>query len=299
MIPKGSIGPCGVCGGQNWRLAYEGPVRRGTFGEVLHGAIYDCEDCGVGFYPQSPALSPGFYEGAEYRETVGEGSAPESFFQLHDPEQATRLQLLANTPLRGRVVADIGCGAGSFLDTVRGLASQTVGVEPSVLYHDCLRKHGHVVYPDTAAAIGDWRARVDVAVCFSVIEHVTSPVALLKEISALLAPGGRLLISTPNRHDILLESGSAPYKSFFYRAVHLYYFDCESLKAAGAAAGFSSFEPVFAHRFNFGNFLTWLRDGRPEGNRRSSVLGERFDRLWKAELESSGHSDYLFAWLRR
>jgi 2-polyprenyl-3-methyl-5-hydroxy-6-metoxy-1,4-benzoquinol methylase len=290
-------GQCRICGSANWRQRYAGPIRHGTFGKFVDGIVYECDICGVGFLPSSIGLHPEFYDGTAYRHLVGEESVAENFFQVHDAEQLSRYGLLEGAPLRGRVIADVGCAGGSFLDGVRGFASATIGIEPSVVYHESLRGRGHHVFASPSDAAREWSGKVDVAVCFSVVEHVPNPVEFLRLIRTLLAPGGRLLISTPNAHDILLVIGSESYRQFFYRSVHAYYFDAASLRTAATAAGFGDVEAFFIHRFNFANFIDWLEHQRPSGNSATTPLGSRFDRIWKAELQESGHADYLYAWL--
>jgi 2-polyprenyl-3-methyl-5-hydroxy-6-metoxy-1,4-benzoquinol methylase len=290
-------GVCSLCGSLTWQVLYQGPIRHGTFGVSVDATVFRCDGCGVGFLPSSVGLTPDYYAGREYRETVGEGTDAEAYFKLHDVEQLDRYPLMNRVPLRDRVVAEVGCAGGSFLDGVRGLASRTIAIEPAVAYHESLQRRGHATFPDLSAAGQAWKGKVDVAVCFSVIEHVADPVAFLRQIRDLMAPGGRLLLSTPNGRDILLEAGGDPYRAFFYRSVHSYYFDAASLQKAGSAAGFAGFEPTYIHRFNFGNFTGWLGQHKPTGNRSASVLGTRFDRIWKAELEESGRADYLYAWL--
>ena len=289
-------GVCAICGAKKWHVAYEGPIRHGTFGNFVEATVFRCDVCEVQFLPSSVGLIPNYYSGPEYRETVGEGSDAESFFKLHDVEQLDRYPLMNGVTLRNSVVAEIGAAAGSFLDGVRGLAAATVAVEPAVAYHESLRRRGHVTFSDASDA-SEWNGKVDVAVCFSVIEHVSDPVAFLRQIKNLLAPGGKLLLSTPNARDILLDVGCEAYRRFFYRSVHAYYFDAVSLRRAAAEAGFQQFEPRHIHRFNFGNFTGWLGEHKPAGNAHATTLGARFDRIWKAELEESGHADYLYAWL--
>src|SRR5438105_286242 len=107
---------CAVCGAREWRVAYAGPIRHGTFGNTIDATVFRCEACGVGFLPTSVGLIPDFYAGDEYRETVGEGTDAENFFRLHDVEQLDRFPLMRRTSIRHRVVAEVGCAAGSFLD---------------------------------------------------------------------------------------------------------------------------------------------------------------------------------------
>lgn len=45
-------------------------------------------------------------------------------------------------------------------------------------------------------------ASFDRALCIDIIEHLTDPAALLREVSRLLRPGGRALITIPVMHDV-------------------------------------------------------------------------------------------------
>jgi SAM-dependent methyltransferase len=291
-----SLGPCVVCQAQRWTLAYEGPVRKGRFGSSVPGRVFGCGDCGVQRLEQSIDDPTAYYGGDAYREDVDAGTTSDQFFATHDSEQPARYSLVERFALRGSVIADIGCGAGSFLDGLKGFASQTVAVEPMLGYHTSLLARGHRSYESAECALADWEGRVDLAVCFSVIEHVPNPVDLLREIHALLRPSGTVLVSTPNLRDILLQAGCEPYRAFFYRTVHTHYFDVKSLSRAATAAGFTGVETLHRHRFNFANFLGWMSEGRPTQNERESPLGGRFDRIWRAELEEAGTADYLYAY---
>jgi SAM-dependent methyltransferase len=289
--------PCAICGGEH-EPAYHGPVRQGTFGRSINGQVWRCRGCGVEFLPPAANLDD-YYASDAYRTDVGEQADVNDYFRRHDSEQMPRLALLESTPLRGRVIADVGCGGGSFLDCVRGLASGTVAVEPMVGYHASLADRGHRVYASAAAACADWSGRVDIAACFSVVEHVDDPLAFLRQIRELLVPGGLVVLSTPNRRDVLLESGCSAYRNFFYRTVHTYYFDASSLRHLASAAGFAACDVRFVHRFGFGNYLAWLRDGRPTQHAGPSPLGSEFDKAWRLQLEEAGVSDYLYAFLKR
>jgi SAM-dependent methyltransferase len=237
------------------------------------------------------------YDSASYRELVdGEGSL-DRFYALHDAEQGEKVRLLGTDRVRGTVVADIGCGGGSFLDLVKGMAARTLGIEPARTYHDALRAKGHDVFAYCADAVPTWEGRVDLAVCFSVIEHVEDPIQLLRDIRTLLRPGGELLLSTPNLRDWLVELLPVEYGSFFYRTVHRWYFDAMSLKAVASFAGYSGCEVRSVHRFDLSNALLWLRDRRPSGLGKLAV-SPVVDAAFVQWLESEGRGDYLYATLR-
>ncbi len=289
---------CGVCGASSWTDVYRGPVRDGVFGRQRPGLVRSCGSCGVEVLAEPPPQPDEFYESAEYREAVGEAAEVESFFAAHDKEQWSRFGLLEPLAVRGRIVADVGCGGGSFLDGVRGMARQTIAIEPARAYHSSLKDRGSLVYPGLDAALAAHEGTVDLVVSFSVIEHVLEPRAFASALRRLLKPDGVALLSTPNRGDILMAVGCDPYRQFFYRVVHRHYFDAAAFRRLSAEAGFGSCEVLFRHRFNFGNFTSWLGQGRPSGNDAMSPLGAGFDRQWRLALEESGKADYLYAYCR-
>ena len=203
---------CGICQSDSFETLYRGPIRLGKFGQWSseHRTVYCCTQCKTGYLPES-----GFdYESEEYRSQVDVGSSVESYWGSHDAEQSVRLQMLGSGGLRGKVIADIGCGAGSFLDVVRGMAQTTIGVEPCEEFGQHLKKN-HAAYSYTEEAIADWHGKVDIATCFAVLEHVENPLLLLREIRNLLKEGGRLLLSTPNYDDWMLEFHPETYRRFF------------------------------------------------------------------------------------
>jgi SAM-dependent methyltransferase len=103
-----------------------------------------------------------------------------------------------------RRLLDVGCGDGAFLWMARralaGVALE--GFDPSLdarrLAHEMLSRRG-VSVPIHAA----WEAvpsrSFDAVTCSEVIEHVSDPDALLREIRRVLVPGGIAVLTTPIR----------------------------------------------------------------------------------------------------
>ena len=300
LTPQPSAGapaPCLICGATGLQGFYRGPIRTGSFGKssAKEAEITRCPACGAQYLPPVMEDMAAYYQSGNYRQDLDQGNTVEKYFQLSDDEQTFKAEILGFHQLRNRVVADVGCGGGSFLDLAKGAASRTLAIEPDQNYHASLAQRGHEVFPYASAALAQYRGGVDVAVSFSVIEHIERPREFLAEIRALLKPGGKLLLSTPNARDFLLEI-CPEYRAFFYRKVHLWYFDGDALRHLAKLAGFDRCEIQFKHRFDLSNFFIWLRDHRPSGLG-AIPLDQTVNALWAQSLEKAGRSDYLYALL--
>ena len=98
-----------------------------------------------------------------------------------------------------------------------------------------------------------------------VIEHVSNPREFLNDIGRLLAPGGIVVVSTPNRRDILMELLPDDFLQFFYRTQHRWMFDAESLSNCAASAGLIVQEIRHVHRYGIANTMHWLNEKKPKG----------------------------------
>lgn len=282
---------CKICGNAEQSVLYRGQVRTGRVGQISAQpqTVWVCGGCGAGYLPAQKVD----YASGEYRTLVDGSDTPEDFYRLHDGEQAEKLRMLGTSNLRDTVLMDIGCGAGSFLDLVKGFCKTTIGVEPTPSLREALVKKGHEAFPYCHEVPDAWKGQVDVAVSFSVIEHLDDPLALLRGIRRLLKPGGRLLLSTPNRRDWLLELLPDDYARFFYRSVHTWYFDAKALSKLVHLAGFAEPSISYLHRYDLSNALLWLRDKRPTGLGALNI-GMMGDKLFRSMLEANGRADYLY-----
>lgn len=290
---------CEICGADDWNsIVYEGAVRSGSFGTRTEGGkVARCGDCGVDRLDENVSISALAYESDNYRIAMAQGLEVEDFFSHADPVQIYNLSAFWPMDLRGKVIADIGCGAGSFLSHVSGLAESVVAVEPTERYHNFLRQRGYDVFSYVADALKVHPEGVDIAVTFQVIEHVLNPRAFLTEIAALLKPGGALIIATPNRDDILMKLLPEEFPPFFYRTAHRWYFDRLSLRRCTEAAGLQVESERYFHTYGMSNAFSWMMERRPTGNARLPGINNVADQLWSSYLEASGQADtfYIFA----
>jgi SAM-dependent methyltransferase len=293
---------CEICGADDWATVFTGPVRDGSFGNLTTGdhTIYQCPACGVQRLEESACKDDSFYAGKKYRELLGEASDAAGFWEKHDIHQLRNLNVLWPQPIRNRVVADVGCAAGSFLDHIRGLPKTCLAIEPCEEYHASLKERGYQVYHSVAHAVEDFKHRVDVVFSLSTVEHVGNPFGFFSEIRRLLGPEGLFLVSTPNRNDILMDLLDQEYKQFFYRTAHRWYFDAASLANLATRCGFEIVAQRCLQRFGISNALAWLRDRKPAGDRPLPGLDDPLlNQFWQNYLESKGVGDYLYLIVKR
>lgn len=97
-----------------------------------------------------------------------------------------------------RVIVDVGAGAGMFLEECRALRFGKAwrAVEPNEILARTCRDKGFETFAGFAAdAAKTWSADADLVASFEVIEHLIDPAAFLREITALVQPGGILLLT--------------------------------------------------------------------------------------------------------
>ena len=101
----------------------------------------------------------------------------------------------------GKRVLDIACGEGYGAAALQKAgAAQVIGVDISeeVCLH-ARKKYGVDARAGSAENIPFANSSFDLIVSFETIEHVRNPAAFLDECARVLQPGGRLIVSTPNK----------------------------------------------------------------------------------------------------
>ncbi len=290
---------CAMCNSDQIAVCYTGTIRAGVYGKWTPDPfmVYQCAACGVAFLDPVPEVS---YESDQYRLNYNDSANVAEYFALHDQTQLQHLAMLKSVSFRGHVVADFGCGGGSFLDYASGLAQATIAIEPFTGYHPSLRERGHQVYQYGSDLAADLKApRVDLAVSLHVIEHVPDPVAYLREIRSTLADDGKVYLVTPNHDDLLLKLLPEFYAPFFYRTAHLWYFNASALQWAARQAGFNQIDIRYQHNYDLSNVLLWLREHRPTGVGRLPFFDAPVNAAWGAFLEGSGQSDVVWMMLQK
>lgn len=159
------------------------------------------------------AAMRGFYETGAYYVSIppGETSYEENYWgEIVDPDGKRRNRLEERErylddlgaeiafigALRPGRVLDVGCGLGWLLSTL-GDEWQTFGIEVSAFATEYAREHGEVVTGELLDCPFT-KDSFDLVVMHHVIEHMADPVANILKVRELLAPGGHLILGTPD-----------------------------------------------------------------------------------------------------
>lgn len=113
----------------------------------------------------------------------------------------------------GQRVLDIACGEGYGSAALRQAgAVSVVGVDvsPQACEH-ARRTYGIDARVGDATAIPLPNQSIDIIVSFETIEHVAQPTEFINECARVLAPGGVLIISTPNRNRFRADDIENPF----------------------------------------------------------------------------------------
>lgn len=183
---------CKLCGSNEVLVAYNDVIRNGGLGRFTQQpvAMYQCKSCGVIWHEPVLDNISQYYESDEYRNSMIEGTDEQTFYLNHDAQTLEKFTYTGTDIYRSKIVADIGCGAGAFLDFVKGVASNVIAVEPTAEFRRIMDRKGFHTYAYAKDAYDQWRGKVDVVTSFDVIEHVENPQAFLDDAYGLLKRGG-------------------------------------------------------------------------------------------------------------
>jgi 2-polyprenyl-6-hydroxyphenyl methylase/3-demethylubiquinone-9 3-methyltransferase len=106
-------------------------------------------------------------------------------------------------PLMGKTALDVGCGAGLLCEPLARLGAQVTGVDAAQENVAAASAHAAGAGLSIAYRCGDVAelglSGFDLVTSMEVIEHVADKAAFLSALAGALAPGGLMILSTPNR----------------------------------------------------------------------------------------------------
>ena len=106
-------------------------------------------------------------------------------------------------PLAAKSVLDVGCGAGLLTEPLARLGGDVTGIDAAPENVAVAALHSEGAGLDIRYIAGELGAldlgTFDLVTCMEVLEHVADKPAFMAQLAARLAPGGLLVLSTPNR----------------------------------------------------------------------------------------------------
>ena len=132
--------------------------------------------------------------------------------ELTPADWSERSQFLATEVRAGDRVLDLGCGTGEFTALLAQKGADVVGAEVA----EAALARARARHPDISFRLvtiegplpfGD--SAFDLLWASEVIEHIADTARWLSEVRRVLAPGGRLLLTTPSHGRLRLALGGA------------------------------------------------------------------------------------------
>ena len=205
--------------------------------------VVRCRNCSLVYVnprPKLEALSAQYEVGSFFEHQVTRAN-DESW----RPEAQARLELINRLhPTRGALL-DVGCSAGWFMGVAQDAGWKVAGIDvsgPAVKYS---RSCGFDAKVATLDNHGFAPASFDVITMFDCIEHMPSPMRALQAVRSLLAPGGIVMLTTPNVDGffprLTYQIFGRPFGAWDHPGPpgHIYQFGMRTMSAALDRSGFA------------------------------------------------------------
>ncbi len=151
-------------------------------------------------------------------------------------QQAALLRRVRRAAPDARSLLDVGAANGLLVEAAAAAGLTAAGVEPSAALAAAAVARGLDVHCGVLPHPGLGDRRFDVVTCVDVVEHVADPVGLLGACRDACAPGGRLLVVTPDAASVAARLLGPRW--WHLRLAHVGYFDRSTLHDALRRAGF-------------------------------------------------------------
>ena len=285
---------CQLCNCEDISVIYNGPVRTGKRDGYTEKSypVYQCNRCKTIWNYSSKDYPADYYESKEYRTRIEQDASVEQYYALHDEETLFKLNITGTAIFRNKIVADIGCAGGSFLDYLNGVCKDIIAIEPSKEYQKTLCKKYHT-YSYASDAMADWANKVDIVTNFDVIEHVPSPYDFLKDCYDLLKEGGEVCIGTPTDYPVLRKMLGDTFNKFVFSIHHPWVLSEEIMREMAEKIGFKAIEVYSIQRFGLGNLLSWLLEKEPRGDVQYDFITDTLNAAYKEEAVAKGNGEYI------
>jgi SAM-dependent methyltransferase len=227
--------PCPLCGSEESRRLYT------EYGAV---GISQCLGCELVYTSPRISSPEKVYWGDEnvyYKEArlIFEGKVPHH----RDPNYLAEIGLIEQFKKGGRFL-DVGCERGMLLRLARKRGWDVVGLEPSPSLSNLAKKHGFKVYNCFLNEMPAEAGEFDVVAFSDVFEHITDPLAFLREAARFIKPDGVLYVKVPNvkwsmfKQKMLAMAGRYPKQGLWDAYEHVVHYSDKTLTRMLEKAGY-------------------------------------------------------------
>lgn len=278
---------CYICGDENY-IERPGSVRDNPSLKIL-----ECTNCSLVYLSSMEHINELHYEESGMHD--GEVPNVESWLKETQFDDERRYRFIKDK-ITNKNVLDFGCGAAGFLDYAKTSASNIDGVELELYLQESFNERGLTVYPSLQAAQNN-NLKYDLITAFHVIEHLSDPISILKQLSELLDEKGEMIIEVPNSNDALLGLyDSKPFQSFTYWSQHLFLFNSQTLTRLVHQVGLKVNWIKHIQRYPLSNHLYWLSAGKPGGHKEWNVINnDKLNAEYENQLAAIGKTDTIIA----
>jgi SAM-dependent methyltransferase len=214
------------------------------FGRRLDATFLCCRRCRSIFRDLSLAefesLHATAFEDSEFSSRI-------ELFQGKEPDRSTWAEVLAALGVARRVL-EIGPGTGHLLAAARDAGCEVFGVETSGFHRELMRRLWGI---ETVAGFDEVPSGrlFDAVVAINVYEHVYDVVGFLRSIAALLAPGGRVFVSTCNAGAFVARLSGTRW-AMFKQVDHVSFPSGEGMRTSAERAGLRATR-IWTHELPF------------------------------------------------
>ena len=219
----------------------------------------------------------------------------ESHILANESTRDRRLKYLDQNIPEKAAILEVGCSSGFMLIPYHKKGNICTGIEPSGFFSHYVRDQGIEIFTSIEELIQNAPdKKFDIIMHFFVLEHISEPLAFLKNQLALLKKGGKIIFEIPNVADALFTIYDIPaFEKFYWSIAHPWYFSEDSLKFLLNQLD-EPFDILFDQRYDLSNHMTWARDGKPGGmGKYTSKLGSDLEEAYKQTLIKNGYCDTL------
>ncbi|MFH1564180.1 MAG: class I SAM-dependent methyltransferase [Nitrospirota bacterium] len=211
--------------------------------EIGTTTILQCKECGLMFRTPIPTkeelkdyYSSGYYEEYGFREYAGR---KHHILKYRFEPVLNFFKGQISNVLKTPKVLDIGCALGFFIELLKKQGWEAKGVEFSNDAAEYAKKElGLDVHAGSVEEVGFESESFDVITMLDVLEHVTSPNTILKEVNRILKKQGLILATIPNVQGAEAR-GIKGLTNYLFAEGHLFNFPEHTLKRLFNVNGFN------------------------------------------------------------